>query len=51
MNAFKHKLDEIVAKWDGEDEEDVAGGLNAGINMLWRSNSRYTILIADASGH
>jgi hypothetical protein len=35
----------------GDDEEVVAGGLNVGINMLWRSNSRYTILIADAPGH
>ena len=51
MNVFKSKLDEIKAKGGGDDAEDVAGGLNAGLNMTWRSNARYAILIADAPGH
>ena len=50
-NVFKNKLDEITAKGGGDDAEDVAGGLNAGLNMSWRSNARYAILIADAPGH
>ena len=49
--VFKKKLDEITAKGGGDDAEDVAGGLNAGLNMSWRSNARYAILIADAPGH
>lgn len=51
MNVFKQKLDEITALGGGDDAEDVAGGLNAGYNMSWRSNARYAILIADAPGH
>ena len=51
MNVFKKKLDEITAKGGGDDAEDVAGGLHAGLNMSWRSNARYAILIADAPGH
>ena len=51
MNVFKKKLDEITAKGGGDDAEDVAGGLNAGLKMSWRSNARYAILIADAPGH
>ena len=51
INAFKSKLDEIKALGGGDDAEDVAGGLNAGLNMSWRSNARYAILIADAPGH
>ena len=51
MNVFKNKLDEITALGGGDDAEDVAGGLHAGLNMTWRSNARYAILIADAPGH
>ena len=51
MDVFKNKLDEITAIGGGDDAEDVAGGLNAGLNMSWRSNARYAILIADAPGH
>ena len=51
MEVFKKKLDEIIAKGGGDDAEDVAGGLNSGLNMSWRSNARYAILIADAPGH
>ena len=50
-DVFKSKLNEIVAKGGGDDAEDVAGGLFAGLNMSWRSNARYAILIADAPGH
>ena len=51
LDLFKSKLDEIKAIGGGDDAEDVAGGLNAGLNMNWRSNARYAILIADAPGH
>ena len=51
LDLFKSKLDEIRAIGGGDDAEDVAGGLNAGLNMNWRSNARYAILIADAPGH
>ena len=51
LDLFKSKLDEITAIGGGDDAEDVAGGLNAGLNMNWRSNARYAILIADAPGH
>ena len=51
MDVFKSKLDEITCIGGGDDAEDVAGGLNAGLNMNWRSNARYAILIADAPGH
>ena len=51
MDLFKSKLDEIKCIGGGDDAEDVAGGLNAGLNMNWRSNARYAILIADAPGH
>lgn len=51
LNIFKKKLDEITCIGGGDDAEDVAGGLNAGLNMSWRSNARYAILIADAPGH
>ena len=51
MDLFKSKLDEIKCIGGGDDAEDVAGGLNAGLNMHWRSNARYAILIADAPGH
>ena len=51
MEVFKSKLDEIVAKGGGDDAEDVAGGFYAGLNLSWRSNARYAILIADAPGH
>ena len=51
LDLFKSKLDEIKASGGGDDAEDVAGGLNAGLNMNWRSNARYAILIADAPGH
>ena len=50
-DVFKKKLDEIVAKGGGDDAEDVAGGLYAGLNLSWRSNARYAIFIADAPGH
>lgn len=49
--AFKAQLDEIEAKGGGDDAEDVAGGLDAGLKMSWRSNARYAILIADAPAH
>ena len=51
LDLFKSKLDEITAIGGGDDAEDVAGGMNAGLNMNWRSNARYAILIADAPGH
>lgn len=51
MDVFKKSLDGIIAKGGGDDAEDVAGGLFAGINMSWKSNARYAILIADAPGH
>ena len=41
LDLFKSKLNEIKALGGGDDAEDVAGGLNAGL----------TILIADAPGH
>ena len=50
-NVFKKRLENIVAKGGGDDAEDVVGGLYAGYNMSWRSNARYTILIADAPCH
>ena len=49
--GFKEQLDQIEAKGGGDDAEDVAGGLDAGLNMSWRSNARYAILIADAPAH
>ena len=51
LDLFKSKLNEITAIGGGDDAEDVAGGLNAGLKMNWRSNARYAILIADAPGH
>ena len=51
MDTFKKKLEGIVAKGGGDDAEDVAGGIFAGLNMSWRSNARYAVLIADAPGH
>ena len=51
MEVFKTKLDKIKAIGGGDDAEDVAGGLYAGLNLSWRSNARYAILIADAPGH
>ena len=51
LDLFKSKLNEIKAIGGGDDAEDVAGGLNAGLKMNWRSNARYAILIADAPGH
>ena len=51
LDLFKSKLDEITCIGGGDDAEDVAGGLNAGLNMNWRSNARYAVLIADAPGH
>ena len=51
LDLFKSKLDEIKCIGGGDDAEDVAGGLNSGLNMNWRSNARYAILIADAPGH
>ena len=51
LDVFKKKLEKIVAKGGGDDAEDVAGGFYAGLNMSWRSNARYAILIADAPGH
>ena len=48
LDLFKSKLNEITAIGGGDDAEDVAGGLNAGLKMNWRSNARYAILIADA---
>ena len=51
LDLFKTKLNEITAIGGGDDAEDVAGGLNAGLKMNWRSNARYAILIADAPGH
>ena len=51
MDTFKKKLEGIVAKGGGDDAEDVAGGIFAGVNMSWRSNARYAVLIADAPGH
>ena len=48
LDLFKSKLDGIKAIGGGDDAEDVAGGLNSGLNMNWRSNARYAILIADA---
>ena len=51
MEVFKSKLDDIVAKGGGDDAEDVAGGFYAGLNLSWRSNARYAILIADAPAH
>ena len=51
LDLFKSKLDEITAIGGGDDAEDVAGGINEGLNMNWRSNARYAILIADAPGH
>lgn len=40
-----------MAKGGGDDADDVAGGLNDGYYMSWRSNARYAILLADAPGH
>ena len=51
LDLFKSKLDGIKAIGGGDDAEDVAGGLNSGLNMNWRSNARYAILIADAPAH
>jgi hypothetical protein len=51
LDLFKSKLDEITCIGGGDDAEDVAGGLNSGLNMNWRSNARYAVLIADAPGH
>ena len=51
MDTFKKKLEGIVAKGGGDDAEDVAGGIFAGLNMSWRSNARYAVLISDAPGH
>ena len=51
LDLFKSKLNEIKALGGGDDAEDVAGGLDAGLKMNWRSNARYAILIADAPGH
>ena len=51
LDLFKSKLNEIKAIGGGDDAEDVAGGLDAGLKMNWRSNARYAILIADAPGH
>jgi len=51
LDLFKSKLNEITAIGGGDDAEDVAGGLNDGLKMNWRSNARYAILIADAPGH
>ena len=51
LDVFKSKLDGIKAIGGGDDAEDVAGGLNSGLNMNWRSNARYAVLIADAPGH
>ena len=51
LDLFKSKLNEITAIGGGDDAEDVAGRLNAGLKMNWRSNARYAILIADAPGH
>ena len=51
LDLFKSKLNEITVIGGGDDAEDVAGGLNAGLKMNWRSNARYAILIADAPGH
>ena len=35
----------------GDDPEDVAGGLDLGLKMDWKSKAKYAVLIGDAPAH
>ena len=48
---IKEIIDKLKAEGGEDDAEDVAGGFNKGLNLSWKSNARYAVLIADAPGH
>jgi len=48
---IKDIIDKIKAEGGEDDAEDVYGGFNKGLNLSWKSNARYAVLIADAPGH
>ena len=51
IDVFKKKLEEIVVKGRRFHAIDVAGGIDYGYYMSWRSNARYAILLTDSPEH
>jgi len=51
IDVFKKKLEEIVVKGRRFHAIDVAGGLDYGYYMSWRSSARYAILLTDSPEH
>ena len=51
IDVFKKKLEEIVVKGRRFHAIDVAGGLDYGNYMSWRSNAIYAILLSDSPNH
>ena len=51
LEEFNNFLSKLDCSGGGDEPEDVVGALQQGLNMIWESNAKYAVLVADAPCH